>query len=97
MVNATPRPFYIGKDTVAIAQEAGLTSAPVWPDTEYLVPTEIRSPDRPARSELPYRLRYEHSNEPTDCTNGRLCLDYLSDYHHLYIYIYCVCVYISNY
>jgi hypothetical protein len=30
----------------------------VWTDAENLVPTGIRSPDRPPRSELLYRLRY---------------------------------------
>ena len=31
---------------------------PVWTGTENLAPTGFRSPDRPARSESPYRLRY---------------------------------------
>jgi len=31
---------------------------PVWTGAENLTPTEIRSPDRPARSESQYRLPY---------------------------------------
>ena len=42
-----------GKDPVPIVQEAGWA-----PGTENLAPTGIRSPDRPARSESLYRLRY---------------------------------------
>jgi hypothetical protein len=48
-VNATPRP---------LLQEAGWALGPVWTGAENLVLTGIRSPDRPARGELPYRLRY---------------------------------------
>ena len=39
-------------------QEAGWAPGPVWTGAEYLAPTEIRSPDRPARSESLYRLSY---------------------------------------
>ena len=47
---STPRPgrFTPGKDPVPI----------VWNGAENLVPTGIRSPDRPARSESLYRLSY---------------------------------------
>ena len=31
---------------------------PIWTDAENLAPTGLRSPDRPARSESLYRLRY---------------------------------------
>jgi hypothetical protein len=57
---STPRPgrFTPGKDPVPIVQEAGWASGPVWTDAENLVPTGIRSPDRPTRSESLYRLRY---------------------------------------
>ena len=41
-----------------LAQEAGWVSRPVWTGTKYPAPMGIRSPDRPARSELQYRLRY---------------------------------------
>ena len=47
-----------GKDPVPIVQEAGLASGSVWTGAENLAPTGIRSPDRPARSESLYRLRY---------------------------------------
>jgi hypothetical protein len=47
-----------GKDPVPIVQEAGWASGPVWTGVENLSPTGIRSPDRPARSQSLYRLRY---------------------------------------
>jgi hypothetical protein len=53
-----PAAFTPGKDPVPIAQEAGWTPGPVWTGAENLAPTGIRSPDRPALSESPYRLRY---------------------------------------
>jgi len=40
------------KDRVPIVQEAGWPPGPVWTGAENLVPTGIRSPDRPARSQL---------------------------------------------
>ena len=43
---------------VPIVQEAGWAPGPVWTDAENFVPTGIRSPDRSARSESLYRLRY---------------------------------------
>jgi hypothetical protein len=57
---SAPRPgrFTTGKDPVPIAQEAGRAPAPVWTGAENLVPTGIRSPDRPARNQLLYRLSY---------------------------------------
>ena len=50
---STPRPdcFTPGKDPVTIVQEAGCAPGTVWADAENLVPSGIRSPDRPARSE----------------------------------------------
>jgi hypothetical protein len=39
-----------------IVQEAGWVSGPVWTGAENLAPTGIRSPGRPARSQLLYRL-----------------------------------------
>jgi hypothetical protein len=45
-----------GKDLALIAQEAEWAPGPVWTCTKNLAPTEIRSPDRPARSESLYRL-----------------------------------------
>ena len=46
------------RNPVSIVQEAGWTPGPVWTGAENLAPTEIRSPDRRARSESLYRLRY---------------------------------------
>jgi hypothetical protein len=47
-----------GKDAVPIVQEAGWAPGPVWTGVENLAPTGIRSPDRQARSQSLYRLRY---------------------------------------
>jgi len=49
---------YPGKNPVPIVQEAGWAPGPVWAGAENLAPTGIRSPDRPARSQSLYRLRY---------------------------------------
>jgi len=49
-VNATTRPFY--------PQGINWAPEPVWTGTENRAPTGIQSPDRPARSESLYRLRY---------------------------------------
>ena len=58
-VSVTPWPlFTLGKDPVPIVQEAKWGPGSVWTGAENLVPTEIRSPDRPARSQLLYRLSY---------------------------------------
>ena len=45
-------------DPLSIVQEARWALGPVWTGAENLAPTGIRSPDRPARSELKYRLSY---------------------------------------
>ena len=45
-----------GKKPATILQEAGWKAR--WTDAENLARTEIRSPDRPARSESLYRLSY---------------------------------------
>jgi len=47
-----------GEDPVPIVQEAGWATGSVWIGAENLAPTGIRSPDRPARSQSIYRLRY---------------------------------------
>jgi hypothetical protein len=48
VVSATPRPCYPReRDPVHIVQEAGWAPGPVWKGAENLVPTGIRSPDRP--------------------------------------------------
>ena len=63
MVSSTPRPHFTpGKDPVPILQEAGWAPGPVWTGAENLVPTGIRSPYRPARSQSLYRLRYAAHN-----------------------------------
>ena len=58
-VSVTPRPLFTpGKDPVHIVQEAGCVPGPVWTGAENLTLNGIRSPDRPARSQSLYRLRY---------------------------------------
>jgi hypothetical protein len=47
-----------GKDPVPIVQEAGWAPGLVLTGVENLAPTGIRSPDRPARGQSLYRLRY---------------------------------------
>jgi hypothetical protein len=57
---SAPRPgrFTPEKYPVPIVQEAGWAPGPVWTCAKNLVPTGIRSPDRPARSQSLYRLSY---------------------------------------
>ena len=51
VVSVTPRPLYRReRDPVRLSV--------IWTSAENLVPTGIRSPDRPARSESLYRLSY---------------------------------------
>ena len=58
-VSVTPRSIFTpGKDPVPIVQEAGWAPEPVWTGAENLAPTGIQSPDRSARSQSLYRLRY---------------------------------------
>ena len=58
VVSSTPRLYFTpGKDSVPIVYEAGWASGPVWTGGKSR-PTEIRSPDRPARSQSLYRLSY---------------------------------------
>jgi len=58
-VSSTPRPLFTpGRGPVPIIQEAGWAPGPVWTGAENLVPTGIRSPDRPAPSQSLYRLSY---------------------------------------
>jgi hypothetical protein len=59
----TPRPLFTpGKDPVPTVEKDGWDSGPVWTRVENLAPTGIRSPDRPARSQSLYRLRYPAHN-----------------------------------
>ena len=53
---------------VPIVQEDGWAPGPVWKGAENLAPIGIRSPDRPVRSELLYRLRYPGHNTTYDVT-----------------------------
>jgi hypothetical protein len=53
-----PAALYPVKDPVPIVQETGWAPGPVWTGAENLAPTGIRSPDRPARSQSLYQLRY---------------------------------------
>jgi hypothetical protein len=69
-VSVTPRPFFTPeKDPVPIVQKAGWAPGPVWTGAEKLAPTEIRSSDRPARSQSLYRLRY-----PAQWKRSRYCI-----------------------
>ena len=58
MVVATPRPLYPRRDPVPIASKTGWNPGTVWTGAENLATTGIRYPDRPARSESLYRIRY---------------------------------------
>jgi hypothetical protein len=53
-----PAAFTPVKDPVAIVQEAGWASEPLWIGAKNLAPTGIRSPDLPARRESLYGLRH---------------------------------------
>jgi len=58
-VSVTPRPLFTpGKEKVPIVQEAGWAPGSFWTRSKNLAPTGIRSPDRPARRQSLYRLRY---------------------------------------
>ena len=58
-VSVTSRPLFTpGKDQVHTVQEAGWAPGPLWTGAENLASTGIRSPDRLARSQSLYRLRY---------------------------------------
>ena len=56
-----PATFTPGKGPLPIVQEAEWAPGPLWAGAENLAPTGIRYPDRPARSESLYRLRYPGS------------------------------------
>jgi len=63
VVSSTPRPHFTpGKDTVPILQEAGWAPGPVWTDGKYRHHRDL-IPDRPARSQSPYRLSYPAHTE----------------------------------
>ena len=50
--------FTPGKDPVPLVQKARWAPGPVWTGAENLTPTGIQSLNRPAHSQLLYRLRY---------------------------------------
>ena len=83
----TPRPLLTpsGKDPLPIVQEAGWALGPVWTGAENIAPAGIRTPDRPARSQSLYRLRYPspHVREVTcvycDVVNEVLGICYKKD------------------
>jgi hypothetical protein len=59
VASLTLRPLYLREwDPVPIVQEAGWAPGPVWTAAKFLAPTEIRSPDRQARSKSIYWLSY---------------------------------------
>jgi hypothetical protein len=77
VVSATPRPLNPREgDPVLIVQEAGRTTGPVWASAENFAPTEIRSPDSPARSELLYQLRYPSPPHTYDHSKNVITLYY---------------------
>jgi hypothetical protein len=75
---STPRssPFAYEKDPVPIVQETGWVLGSVWTGAKNLVLTEIRSPDRPAHSELQNRLSYPG---PRSVTDNKLKLQVIND------------------
>jgi len=92
-VSVAPRPFFTpGKGPIPTVQEAGWDPGPVSTGAENLAPppTEIRYPDRPARSQSLYRLSYPAHNLTywvlISCENywlpvtvGCLCYSYNTD------------------
>jgi hypothetical protein len=82
-VSVTPRPLFTpGKDPVPNVQKAGWASGPFWTGAENLAPTGIRSPDRPARSQSLYRLRYPaHNISPRLVQNLNMWSMKKSKYH----------------
>ena len=72
-VSVTPWPLFTpGKDPVPILQEAGWASGPVWTGVENLALHRDSIPDRPARSQSLYRLRYPaHTYTRGDPNNSR--------------------------
>jgi len=54
------------RDSVPVLWEADWVPGPVWAGVENPVPTGIRSPDRPARSQTLHRLHYPGPRRGTD-------------------------------
>ena len=75
VVSGTPRSLFTPrKDSVPIVQEAGWAPGPVLTGAENLAPTAIQSPDRPARSQSLYRLRYSSNTTTTKLVLFELCV-----------------------
>ena len=74
-----PRPLFTpGKDPVPIVQVAGCAPGLVWTGVENLVPSRIRSPDRPARSQSLYQLRYPALSLFSTLMKVRYLLQYMT-------------------
>ena len=99
---SAPRPgrFTPGKDPVPIVQEAGGAPGPVWTGAEYLAPTGIRSPDRPARNESLYRLSYPgplHILIPYETySHNKICFTYFGSFSTFLISQFLTCHYASS-
>jgi len=84
-VSIMPRPLFTpGKDPVPIVQEAGWAPEPVWTGAENLASIGIRFPDRAARSQLLYRLRYPGHTTYIYCVFVGLDNTYISIIFHIY-------------
>jgi hypothetical protein len=66
--HATAAFFLPGKTRYPLYRRNGWAPGPVWTGAENLVPTGIRSPDRPARSQSLYRLSYRPTIPNYTCT-----------------------------
>jgi hypothetical protein len=55
-----------GNDPAPMVLAAGWAPGPVWTGAKNLAPTGIRSPERPARSEMLYRLNYPGPRNVTE-------------------------------
>ena len=76
---STPSPgrFTSGKDLVPIALEARWVPEPVWTGEENLVPTGIRSPERPVRSFSLYGLQHTGPHVLSSMTNSKYEIQFL--------------------
>jgi len=93
VVSSMPWPHFTpGKDLVSIVQEAGWAPGPVWTGGKSCRPG-IQSPDRPARSQLLYRLSYlarhlkVHLFNPLNTELNPICylLALLGAHHFLHV------------
>ena len=93
MVSSMPRPYFTpGKDLVPIVQEAGWAPGPVWTGRKSR-PTRIRSPDRPALSQLLYRLSNPaHTETSRRVNHHRYYVDRVVSVNHRAKQILLLCV-----